>query len=86
MHLAFACSESNKKTTTKKKRYKNVLNIFKVNIEDTRTMSDAFIVNFEHISHIIILSLLLNSNKQMLVGPEKLLFQIINLFSVTVGI
>ena len=46
-------------------------NIFKVNIKDTRTMSDASIVNFEHILHIIILSLLLNSNKQMPVGPEK---------------
>ena len=30
------------------------------------------IFNFEHISHFILLLLLLNSNKQMLVGPEKL--------------
>ena len=28
--------------------------------------------NFEHISHFILLLLLLNSNKQMMVGPEKL--------------
>ena len=38
-------------------------NIFKATIKDTRIMSDASTVNFEHISHIIILSLLLNSNK-----------------------
>ena len=93
MHLAFTCSKTNKKTvkekttkqTKKQQHHNSASNIFKVNIEDTRTMSDAFIVNFEHISHIIILSLLLNSNKQMPVGPEKLFFQIISLFSVTVG-
>ena len=52
-------------------------NIFKVNIKDTRTMSDASIGNFEQISHIIILSFLLNSNKQMPVGPEKPQFQML---------
>ena len=34
-------------------------------------MSDASIVNFEQILHIIILLLLLNLNKQMPDGPEK---------------
>ena len=35
-------------------------------------MSGASFVNFEHMSHLILLLLLLNSNKQMLVEPEKL--------------
>ena len=37
-------------------------NIFKVNNNDTRTMSGASLVNFEHILHFILLSLLLNLN------------------------
>ena len=37
-------------------------NIFKVNNKDTRTMSGASLVNFEHILHFILLSLLLNLN------------------------
>ena len=75
-------SQQKKKTNKQKKHYNNVSNISKVNIKNTSTMSGACIVNFEHISHIIILSLLLNSNKQMPVGHEKLFFQIISLFSV----
>ena len=39
-------------------------NIFKVNNKDTRTTSGASVVNFEHISHFILLLLLLNSNKK----------------------
>ena len=46
-----------------RKREDNVSNIFKVSIKDTRVMSGASIVNFEHISHNIILLLLLNSSK-----------------------
>ena len=34
-------------------------NMFKIKIKDTKMISDASIVNFEHISHILILSLLL---------------------------
>ena len=37
-------------------------NIFKVNNKDTKTMSGASLVNFEHILHFILLSLLLNLN------------------------
>ena len=37
-------------------------------------------VNFEHISHFIVLLTLQNSRKEMLVGLEKLQFQTINLF------
>ena len=44
--------------------YKNkVSNIFKFNNTDTRAMSGASIVNFEHISHFTLLSLMLNWNK-----------------------
>ena len=46
--------------------------------------SGTSIVNFQLVSHFIILSNLFNSNKQMLVGPEKRTFQTINLFLVTV--
>ena len=56
-------SQQKKKTNKQKKHYNNVSNISKVNIKNTSTMSGACIVNFEHISHIIILSLLLNLNK-----------------------
>ena len=45
------------------KRWNNVSNIFKVNHKDTRAMFGASIINFEHISHFILLSLLLNSKK-----------------------
>ena len=38
-------------------------NMFTVNNKDTRTMSVTTIVNFEHISHFILLLLLLDSNK-----------------------
>ena len=44
--------------------YKNkVSNIFKFNNTETRAMSDASIVNFEHIYHFTLLSLMLNWNK-----------------------
>ena len=46
-------------------------NIFKVNNKDTRTTSDTFIAKFEHISHFILLLILLNLNKEMLVQSEK---------------
>ena len=52
--------------------------------KDTGMTPGTSIVNFEHVSHFITLSNLLNSNKQMLVGPEKRTFQTINLFLVTV--
>ena len=44
---------------------RNMSNIFKVNNKDTRTTPVTSIVNFEHISHFILLLLLLNSNKQL---------------------
>ena len=75
-HPAFTCSISAENT-------RNVSNIFKVNNKDTRTMSIYSIVECEYISYFILLLLLLNSNKQILFGPEKLQFQTINLFSVT---
>ena len=55
---------------------------FKVNSQETRTMSGAAVVNFEHILHFILLLILLN--KLMQVGPEKRQFQAIIVFSVTV--
>ena len=61
-------------------------NISKVSSKDTRTVSGTSIVNFKHIWHFILLLKLLNSNKQMMVGFEKQLFQTINLFLVTVRI
>ena len=47
---------------TQQKNTRNVSTILKVNNDVTRTTSVASIVNFEHISHFILL-LLLNSNK-----------------------
>ena len=47
----------------KKKYNTNVSNIFKVKNKYTRTTNDASIINFEHISHFILLLLLLHSNK-----------------------
>ena len=55
-------------------------NIFKVNNKDTRTTSDVSIVNFEHVLRYLLLLILLNLNKNMLVGPEERQFQTINLF------
>ena len=55
---------------------------FKVNCQETRTMSGAAVVNFEHILHFILLLILLK--KLMQVGPEKRQFQAIIVFSVTV--
>ena len=56
----------------KKTHENNIPNIFKVNNKVTRAMSGASFLNFEHMSHLILLLLLQNSNKQMLVEPEKL--------------
>ena len=52
---------------------------------DKKEFLEVVTLNFEHISHFILLLLLLNSNKQMLLGPKKLQFLTINLFSVSVG-
>ena len=52
---------------------------------DKKEFLEVVTLNFEHISHFILLLLLLNSNKQMLLGPKKLQFLTINLFSVPVG-
>ena len=46
--------------------------MFKVNNKLTNMTSGASIVNFEHVLRFILQLLLLNSNKQMLVGSEKL--------------
>ena len=46
--------------------------MFKVNNKLTSMTSGASIVNFERVLHFIPQLLLLNSNKQMLVGSEKL--------------
>ena len=62
----------------------NVSNILKVSNKDTGMESGTSIVNFQHVSHFILLSNLLNLNKEMLVGPEKWTFETINLFLVTV--
>ena len=50
-----------KKRTTLEQCVKSIL--FTVNNKDTRTMSGVSIVNFEHISHFILLLILPNSNK-----------------------
>ena len=62
---------SNNNSNNKKNNMRNVSNMFKVSNIDTRTFL-ASIVNFEHISHFILLLLLLNSNKSMLVGSENM--------------
>lgn len=60
--------------------------MFKLKKDDTRmTPSVFFLVNYEHISHFILLLLLLNANKQMIVGPEKLMFPTKNFFLVIKG-
>ena len=46
-------------------------------------MSGASIVNFEHISQVIVELILLNLDKLMTVGPQKRKFLTINLFSIT---
>ena len=49
------------------KNYSKVGNVFKVNNKDTRTMplasSGVFVVNFEHISHLVLVFLLLNLSR-----------------------
>ena len=52
---------------------------------DKKEFLEVVALNFEHISHFILLLLLLNLNKQMQLGPKKLQFLTINLFSVPVG-
>ena len=39
---------------------------------DKKEFLEVITLNFEYISHLILLLLLLNSNKQMLLGPKKL--------------
>ena len=39
--------------------------MFKVNIKDTRGRSGVFLVNFEHVLHVILMSILLNLNRYM---------------------
>ena len=56
-------NQQKKNTSTTCQIYSKLSNIFKVNNKDTRTMSGAFVVKFENISHYILLLLLLNSNK-----------------------
>ena len=50
---------------------KNTWTTCQVYSKNDRTTSGASIVNFEHISHFILLLILLNSNKSVPVGPEK---------------
>ena len=54
---AFTCSKLTIETL------EQVWNMFKVNNKDTRTMPGVFIVNFEHISHLVLVFLLLTLNK-----------------------
>ena len=70
--------------TASKKPQKNVSHISIINNKDTRTTFGASIVNSEHILHFILLLILSNSDKKVLVGSQKRLFQKINLFSLTV--
>ena len=44
--------------------------MFKVNSKDTRTMSDVFIVNFEQISHMVLVFLLLTLSRQVLANLD----------------
>ena len=53
------------------KKTNTVSNIFKVNNKNTKKISGASIVNFEHIFHVIVLIILLNLNKLMTAGLEK---------------
>ena len=50
--------------------------MFKINNKDTRTTlccrSDVFIVNFEHISHLVLVFLLLTLSRQMPAGTRKI--------------
>ena len=39
--------------------------MFKVNIKDTRRRSGVFLVNFQHVLHVILISILLTLNKKM---------------------
>ena len=78
----FTCSKPahTQKKTTLEQRIKYT----QVNNKDSRTKPAASIVNSEHILHFILMLSLFNLKKKIN-GPEKLRFQIINLFSVTVG-
>ena len=67
-----------------RQKINTVSNRFKVNNKDTRKMSGASVVNFEHILHVTVLLILLSLNKLMTAGPEKQQFQTITFFSITV--
>ena len=56
------------KEKEKRKNQKNVSNIIRVNIQDRRTTSGAFIVNFKHMSHFILLLILPDLNKKSWLG------------------
>ena len=60
-----------------KKSNRSTCQIYSKLTKDTRTTSSASFVNFEHILQFILLLILLNLNKQMLVGPEEWWFQTI---------
>ena len=49
-------------------------NIFKFTSKDTGTMSSGVIIDFEHISCLFLVFLMLNLNKQLFAGTEILLF------------
>ena len=59
-------------------------NIFKVNYKDTRTRSGVFIVNFEHISHLFLVLLLLPLNKQMFAGSYPVDSKTLKLFTTAI--
>ena len=63
---------NNRNTRTTFETVDQVWNILKVNNKDTRAQNDAMIiVNFEHISHLLLVFLLLTLSKQMPAGSLK---------------
>ena len=63
---------NNRNTRTTFETVDQVWNILKVNNKDTRAQNDAMIiVNFEHISHLLLGFLLLTLSKQMPAGSLK---------------
>ena len=56
--------------------------MFKVNDKDSWRRSGVFFVNFEHISHLVLVFLFLTFNRKMLVGknvPSKILDMVLNM-------
>ena len=66
--LIFTCSKSTTETVEKGVKYVQKYFNTSKGIKYVRRRSDLFIVNFEHVSHLFLLFLLLNLNKQMLAG------------------